>query len=44
MLNNFGTALKENKETDIVGDLSINYDLDEKKYNNQAFYKYINEM
>ena len=38
MLNNFENVLKKNKEIVIVGDLNINYDLDEKKYNNQAHY------
>ena len=38
MLNNFQNVLKKNKEIVRVGDLNINYDLDEKKYNNQAHY------
>ena len=38
MLNNFENVLKKNKEIVIVGDLNINYDLDQKKYNNQAHY------
>ena len=38
MLNNFENVLRENEEIVIVGDLNINYDLDEKKYNNQAHY------
>ena len=38
MLNNFENFLKKNKEIVIVGDLNINYDLDDKKYNNQAHY------
>ena len=38
MLNNFENVLKKNKEIVIVGDLNINYDLGEKKYNNQAHY------
>ena len=36
MLSNFENVLKEYKEIVRVGDLNINYDLDEKKYNNQA--------
>ena len=38
MLNNFENVLKKNKGIVIVGDLNINYDLDEKKYNKQAHY------
>ena len=38
MLNNFENVLKKNKEIVIVRNLNINYDLDEKKYNNQAHY------
>ena len=41
MLNNFKSVLKKNEEIFGVGDLIINYDLDENKYNNQAHF---NEM